>query len=316
MLNSGRWFSFLDVKLRSVTGALELSLVEHKLLGHDRRMTMMDTLTLPRTRGCHSKRVRMFLIPLIAGCVSNSEGENASSGESSSANDVGSSDASSAEDPASSSGSESTGSGAALECVLAGASQLNVLMSPGADSLPDEDYVGECTLTSLDTSSATLACPVDDDSIDVTLNLDNFAGDLSTIATTGDLVLVRYSTALPAEIDPAPKQMTWRRAGDQALLLVAADVAAPHAFPMDIAPLELAVIQSTDCADGEGSCGLGAKRRVAIEAALAGEGAVAVFDGNSAVLGEYLFQVGAALMDEGNCDGRSETRYTFVAVGG
>lgn len=210
--------------------------------------------------------------------------------------------------------SESTDGEEVIACVPASAPPVGVTMTPTADVLQGAAYSGECFLGSIDTSVASFTCPSDDGIVGLRLTVQNSSSDLSDLAETGDSIRLAYWTTLPSELDPPEQHMTWRRSSDDALLLVAATVTAPNRLPTQVGPLELRVIESTDCAATDGSCGLGIMRRVAIEAALPDGTTTVVFDGNESSIGDYLLQVGTAVLDEGSCDGISENRYVFVAT--
>jgi hypothetical protein len=209
---------------------------------------------------------------------------------------------------------ESTDGEAPLACVPGSGTPLGISMLPGADVVSSGGFLAECVIASIEASSASLQCPSDDGELEVMLTLESFSGDLTAIASLGEPIDLAYYTTLPAEVNPPARHMTWHRPRDSALLLVAADVAAPHGLPDGTEPLTLGVLESTDCDATDGSCGTGVMRRVAVEVTLGDVGTARVFDGNASMLGDYLVQVGTALLDEGHCEGDSENRYTFAIV--
>lgn len=216
-------------------------------------------------------------------------------------------------------GPTSTGdSGGAVACVEPGTVDLEIEMLPApiVPGSPIKLLDTDCLVEGVSDSppEVQLSCALEETPIQWSLSASGLSASLSAALSVGENVHLVYYTNFPSTIQPrTPQAAVISVVGELSPRLVLNF--APMIILEDVeSSLTVSKVPETDCAEDDGSCGLGVMRRSAIEVALDGVGTAIVFDRNAGMLGDFAIEVGEAIHDEGACDGVNAEMYEFIVL--
>lgn len=173
---------------------------------------------------------------------------------------------------------------------------------PFVDGAPSLLRDAPCVALAVETESLTLECPDFEWSIEGT----RLGVDFTKLVAVDDVVHLQYFSH-PNEHGQNPWAILRSTGADD--LLFAVNLGYLQAPFVDaLTPLTLESVTDTECATTMGSCS-GISRRAAIAASIDDGPAILVYDGNDGDVDDFRVQVGAAVHDEGNCEGFSDNRY-------